>query len=144
MPEYLFNAVICGYNSLKTDKFPMGYTQKAELLCIDCEVCFGCSNNCNNGPKLIEPYQIYVKKSTDGCCELGGFCFKTAIKKPRTFLESNEELFCYRQAASLPFTQFGAVRSPLCAVCFVRLYPAPIKVGDPPPLAAPSFMSILR
>ena len=150
LSEYLFNAFGCFYDSFKTEDFPIGYKAQGEVLCIEGESCIALKSDFSNGPKLMDPYPVSATKNSDGAWgpipsyTLNAFFFKATFKKPKTLIETDEQTLCYHQVASLPFTEKTAIKSPLCALCFVRLYPQPIEVGKPPPSAAPGFMTIMR
>lgn len=55
-------------------------------------------------------------------CRIGLFVCTAGLKKPTTLCAGAEQFLCIKNASSLPFDS-DFVDKPICAICFIKLYP---------------------
>mmetsp|Transcript_7551 Transcript_7551/g.7139 ORF Transcript_7551/g.7139 Transcript_7551/m.7139 type:complete len:132 (+) Transcript_7551:71-466(+) len=113
MPNYLFNAAVCWYNSIDPDDIKIGVKESTECLCLTSDCCLALKTN---------PYDVGMVTQSDEICKVGAYCCTLGLKKPKVLCSGAGHCLCFKEVASLPFDS-AFVGEPLCAICFVKLYP---------------------
>lgn len=112
MVNYLFEACICAYTSC-TDDLLVGCSGSEECLCMNSAFCLAANK---------KDLGIGMVTESDEICKIGLYICNCGLKKPTTCCAGASKCLCLTQAMSLPFDK-DYVASPVCAFCFVQLYP---------------------
>ena len=113
MPNYLFKASICTHCSLDTDDILGGCQGTDEFLCLAHDCCLAVNGT---------PYGVGMVNESGDICRIGLYVCTCALKKPTTCCAGAGQFLCLKNASSLPFDN-DFVSEPICACCFIKLYP---------------------
>jgi len=113
MPNYLFKAFICTHCSIDTEDVLGGCQGTDEWLCLTNDCCLALNT---------EPYGVGMVTQSGDICRVGCYICTIGLKVPTTCCAGAGQFLCLKNASSLPFDS-NFVSEPICAICFVKLYP---------------------
>ena len=132
MPEFLWGATICFYDSCDFDNILSGCKASEEYLCVKREFC------CAAG----EPqFGIGMLDKGDMMCKIGLPCCTCGLLMPKVCCAGSGQFLCMKRVMSFPFSD-EYVSGPTCGCCAIRLLPGPPgfmlppKAGGAPPQEA--------
>ena len=112
--EVLYSATVCCTNSCALSRCTVCFELDAEGLCFTQKCCLA---------RGREPFGFGASGPTDDrYCTLSLYACEYGLKAPDKLFNGTAECLCYRQAAAYPFAD--PVPEPVCAVCFLRCFPA--------------------
>jgi len=122
MPEFIFEGMICSYQSCDFYNILAGCKGTNEFLCVNEEMC------CAAG----EPqFGIGMLDKGDMMCKIGLPCCTCGLRMPRVLCLGSGQFLCMKSAASFPF-HADFVPGPVLACCAIRCLPGPPGFMKPP------------
>ena len=149
MPNYLVKACICSHCSIDTENGELCEWKiyldvlvhtcwhSRETLIIQYFICYSYHAvliGCNSTNEFLccahdcclsvngKPFGVGMVTKPGDICRLGLYVCTYGIKKPTLCCAGAEQFLCIKSASSLPF-ESGFVDRPICAFCFIKLYP---------------------
>ena len=122
MPEFVFGATICCYESCDFDNILMGCKGEEEFLCIQEKVCLAAGEP-QFGIGMIKEDGFMIKCGLP-CCTYG-------LKVPSVLVKGGGQCLFVKSAASFPFDG-DLVPGVVCAICAFRILPGPAGFMKPP------------
>ena len=113
MSNYLCSACICTYTSIDIKDIKIGCVESSECLCLNSAFCCALDEK-DKGIGMVT--------ESDEICKIGLYICNLGLKKPTVLCAQAQQILCLKGAASLPFDG-DYVGAPVCACCFVKLYP---------------------
>jgi hypothetical protein len=111
--NFLCNGYVCCYQSIDTGDIKIGLKESSECVCCINSCCLALNEDSLGLGLVTESSEI---------CKVAAVVCTMGLKKPTTLCAGASHCLCFKNAASFPFD--GAyVGSPVCAICFVKLYP---------------------
>mmetsp|Transcript_4567 Transcript_4567/g.8807 ORF Transcript_4567/g.8807 Transcript_4567/m.8807 type:complete len:132 (-) Transcript_4567:211-606(-) len=124
--NYLCQACVCCYQSIDIDDIKIGLKESHECLCCTNACCLALNEDSLGLGVVTESNEI---------CKIALVVCSMGLKKPATLCAQASHCLCFKAASSFPFD--GAyVGSPVCAICFVKLYPEVGILKAPPTSSA--------